>query len=139
MKEIGKKIREIRAKRQMKMKTLAEKAGISVATLRYYENGTWVPPLDIMGAIADALNVEFAIHIGGAQTGIPPHVEIFDLLEPKDNPWKAEADKAEKCEESAEDILFGQMKRLEEVSRDAEADVVARCAEAMARLDERIR
>lgn len=57
MEEISKKLREYRAGLNATQREMAEKIGISSASLSAYESGSKTPPLDIAIRIADTLNV----------------------------------------------------------------------------------
>ena len=55
--EIGENIRRIRKIQKMTQAELAKKTGISLATIRRYENGDYSPNLERIKIIADALGV----------------------------------------------------------------------------------
>ena len=51
------KIEWIRKDKKMTQKELAEKAGISVRTLQYWESGQRFPKVNVLYRVADALKV----------------------------------------------------------------------------------
>ena len=54
---IGENIRRIRQQRQMTVKELADRIGVSDTYLRFYENGQRFPKKDAINKLAEALNV----------------------------------------------------------------------------------
>lgn len=54
---VGKRIRVLRAEREMTLRQLAEKTDLNVATLSHIENGKVKPHGKTLKAIADALGV----------------------------------------------------------------------------------
>lgn len=50
-------LRAERARRDMSQSELADKAGLNLATISQYEDGTFVPGSDKLCALADALGV----------------------------------------------------------------------------------
>ena len=56
---IGEKIKEIRTSKNMLIKELAEKSGLSVASIINYEKGKFKPNIISIKRIAEALNYDF--------------------------------------------------------------------------------
>lgn len=55
---LGKRIKNIREEKNLTQQQIAEALGISVHTISKYEQGQREPSLDVMGKIADILEVE---------------------------------------------------------------------------------
>lgn len=74
---IGTRIRKLRLERSMTQRTLAERAGVSEATvIGRLERGEHVPRLDTAAAIATALEVPLGALIGSEEEGATPPASL---------------------------------------------------------------
>jgi transcriptional regulator with XRE-family HTH domain len=60
MNDIGNKLKFLRIQKNMKMKDVAEAAGIAQSSLSYIENGTNSPSVDTLKSILKALNTSLS-------------------------------------------------------------------------------
>lgn len=64
MYDLGSKIKDIRQKRGITQKELAQRINKSVSTISSYETNAQLPPLDVIGDIALTLNVSLDYLVG---------------------------------------------------------------------------
>ncbi|GHU75102.1 hypothetical protein FACS1894188_05220 [Clostridia bacterium] len=78
MKSVGDKIRVYRAERRMTQKALSVATGIPEITLRGYESNKFVPKIDKINKIAEALNVSVENLTSGTSSwrGADGHIHI---------------------------------------------------------------
>jgi XRE family transcriptional regulator, aerobic/anaerobic benzoate catabolism transcriptional regulator len=91
--EIGRRVRQSRAKRGMTRRQLAQDSGASERYLAQIESGTGNPTVIVMRAIAQALEVPIVELLPGGQaqpTALARIVERLDALPPDDLPHIAE-------------------------------------------------
>ena len=104
---IGERIREIRKRKKMTQKELAEKCGgMADSAIRKYESGSVTPKFDTMARIASALDVPVTALMGYVFRGVgpdgkdiytPPDDEVIQIIpytsdavdkKPKENPLR---------------------------------------------------
>ncbi len=85
MYDLGSKIKDIRQKRGITQKELAQRINKSVSTISSYETNAQLPPLDVIGDIALTLNVslDYLVGIDKVNTFSAKHLtaEQTELLE----------------------------------------------------------
>jgi len=60
-------MRELRRRKGLSMKELGEKVGVAEVTISTYERGRSQPPLDVLCAIADTLDVSLDMLVRGKE------------------------------------------------------------------------
>ena len=65
---LGRTIRQARERRTLSTEDLARAAGVPRKRVEALEDGRWDPRLDVLWALADALDVELAYLTSGAMT-----------------------------------------------------------------------
>ena len=78
MYDFGQLLHDMRKKKRMTQKQLADKLGITEATVSRYESNTATPPLDTLRSIAAIMNVSLDELLGTEQRFT---VSIFGLIE----------------------------------------------------------
>ncbi|MCD8356118.1 MAG: helix-turn-helix domain-containing protein [Clostridia bacterium] len=119
--EVGKKIHDIRKSKKMSQAELAEKAGISLMSIRRYEKGDRAPNTEQLAKIAAALGVFVVDIVDNAYFDNLPMKEI-DFINPNANPETLRARKLRNRMNAAFDRMneTGQQaaaERVEELSQ----------------------
>lgn len=78
MYDFGKMLHDLRKRRRMTQKQLADKLGVTEATISRYESNTATPPLDTLRSIAAIMNVSLDELLGTEQHFT---VSVFGLTE----------------------------------------------------------
>ena len=78
MYDFGKMLHDLRKRRRMTQKQLADKLGVTEATISRYESNTATPPLDTLRSIAVIMNVSLDELLGTEQRFT---VSVFGLSE----------------------------------------------------------
>lgn len=74
---IGKRIRDVRLKKRMNLKDLAEKTGFTKSYISQIENSKREPPISTLSKIAYVLNVDVTFLISGEmQDTVPPGITV---------------------------------------------------------------
>lgn len=78
MYDFGQLLRDMRKKKQMTQKQLADKLGVTEATVSRYESNTATPPMDTLRSIAAIMNVSLDELLGTEQRFT---VSVFGLTD----------------------------------------------------------
>lgn len=83
MPQIGAKLREMRRRRNLGMRELAARSGISHSAISLIERDRMSPSLDTLGAILDALGTTLTVFFADLGSGLPhaPFYSAQDLVE----------------------------------------------------------
>jgi transcriptional regulator with XRE-family HTH domain len=83
---IGKRLREMRKKRGLRLQEMADKLGVAKSTYAGYESGYRQPDLDVLAQIAEILKTSADYLLGLTDNPYPkePTRNIIELLKEKD-------------------------------------------------------
>lgn len=78
--KIGNFIRELRTKKRLSQKDLANQLGVTVAAVSKWENGKNIPDISNLKAIAELFEVSLTEIINGEINSAPPSVTNESLM-----------------------------------------------------------